>query len=84
MLPQLNVFMGLVVFSALRYGVDVMSDLIKNVMEFETRMNLSLKAEISVLLSLIEYQSRGCARCQLRKAEGFNGWVVVCNWSDEE
>jgi len=76
--------MGLVVFSALRYGVDVMSDLIKNVMEFETRMNLSLKAEISVLLSLIEYQSRGCARCQLRKAEGFNGWVVVCNWSDEE
>ena len=61
-----------------------MSDLIKNVMEFETRMNLSLKAEISVLLSLIEYQSRGCARCQLRKAEGFNGWVVECNWSDEE
>ena len=60
-LPQLN--MGLVVFSALMYGVDVMSGLIRNVMEFETRMDLFLKAEISVLLSLIEYQSRGCARC---------------------
>jgi len=47
-------FMGLVVFSALLYGVDVMSGLIRNVMEFETRMDLFLKAEISVLLSLMQ------------------------------
>ena len=61
-----------------------MSGLIKNVMEFETRMDRSLKIEISVLFSLIEYQSRGCTRCELRKAGGFNGWLVECNWSDEE
>lgn len=61
-----------------------MSGLIKNVMKFEARMDVSLKTEISVFLSFIENQSRGCARCELRKAEGFDGWVVECNWSDEE
>lgn len=45
-----------------------MSGFIKNVMEFETRMDLSLKAEISVLLSLIEYQSRW--GCKMRVEKG--------------
>jgi hypothetical protein len=61
-----------------------MSGLMKNAIGFEVEMDDDLECEISNILALIELESSGISKCELREAAQSNNWIVECSWRDQQ
>lgn len=61
-----------------------MSGLIKSIMEFEVKMDGSINSDILVKLGFLECQYHSFVRCELRKTQNPDGWLIECKWLDKE
>lgn len=61
-----------------------MSGLMKSAMGFEVNMDDDLEGKISGILGLVERNSSGVAKCELRKVAEGNNWIIECLWNDQQ